>query len=578
MRFAYRVEPTQLTLAFLSTVSTIVPELVLIITYRFLADASEREDARTLTIACGVLAAVGVAQWFFSAVADRARLRFADRVTVSLETHVARLQATAMDLEHHERADYVDRLAVLRDQVFALNKLYLSFFSTVAAAVRAGIALALLASVDPALALLGLFALPPVIVASWCADKARRRQEKVASHNRLARHLFVLATEAGSAKELRTSRSTRMVLERQQRERATWYRAVAAARWRSAAWQSLSWLLFGMAYTVALLLVVQSPAFSPGDVIVVLIAGSRISQYLGELVTEANFLRGDWLGASQRLAWLEDHVARQARSGGTAPARLAHGIELRNVTFRYPGTDRLAIEDVNLFLPAGAIVALVGENGAGKSTMVKLLCQLYVPTAGEVLVDGTDLRSISPTMWRERLTGTFQDFFKFELRARHVVGVGDLPRAADDEAVRMALAAGGAADVIEGLDGGLEAQLGATWPAGTDLSFGQWQKLAVARGLMRGEPLLRVLDEPSAALDAETENQLFERYAATARADRDQGTLTLLVSHRFSTVRMADLIVVLHGACIVEQGTHEGLMASDGHYAALFSLQANNYA
>jgi ATP-binding cassette, subfamily B, bacterial len=185
-----------------------------------------------------------------------------------------------------------------------------------------------------------------------------------------------------------------------------------------------------------------------------------------------------------------------------------------------------------------------------------------------------DLARIRADEWRSRLAGAFQDFFRFEFRARHTVGLGDMPRLEDEPAVVTAVGRAGAEDVVGKLASGLETQLGATWPEGVEVSFGQWQKLALARGFMRDRPLLLVLDEPTAALDAETEHALFERYAAAARGD---GRITILVSHRFSTVRMADFIVVLDGARVVEVGAHEELMSRGGQYAELYGIQAAAY-
>jgi ATP-binding cassette subfamily B protein len=202
---------------------------------------------------------------------------------------------------------------------------------------------------------------------------------------------------------------------------------------------------------------------------------------------------------------------------------------------------------------------------------------MYAPTSGRILIDGIDLNRISPVDWRARLAGAFQDFFRFEFRARHTVGVGDVPRLDDEPAVVTAVGRAGADDVIVRLTAGLDTQLGPAWPEGVDVSFGQWQKLALARGFMRDEPLMLVLDEPTAALDAETEHALFERYAAALRSDRNEGRITILVSHRFSTVRMADLIVVLDGARVVEIGSHDALMAKRGPYCQLYSIQAAAY-
>jgi ATP-binding cassette subfamily B protein len=261
------------------------------------------------------------------------------------------------------------------------------------------------------------------------------------------------------------------------------------------------------------------------------------------------------------------------QADANVPERLVQGIRFQHVSFVYPGTERLVLNDVNLQLDPGSVVAIVGENGAGKTTLVKLLCKLYAPTSGRILIDDVDLQRLPAAGWRARLAGAFQDFFRFEFKARHSVGVGHLPRFDDTDAVALAAERAGASAVIEQMPSGFDTQLGPTWPEGIDLSFGQWQKLALARGFMRDQPILLVLDEPTAALDAETEHALFERYAAAARGDQ----ITVLVSHRFSTVRMADTIIVLDGAQVVETGTHDELMAAGGQYAELYTIQAAAY-
>jgi ATP-binding cassette subfamily B protein len=241
---------------------------------------------------------------------------------------------------------------------------------------------------------------------------------------------------------------------------------------------------------------------------------------------------------------------------------------------------------VSFELPAGAVVALVGENGAGKTTIVKLLTKMYEPDTGRILIDGIELSRMPADEWRSRLAGAFQDFFRFELTARQAIGLGDIGRMDDEHAIRAAASRAGAAELLENLRRGVETQLGSTWPDGVEVSFGQWQKLALARGFMRDRPLLLLLDEPTAALDAETEHGLFERYTAAARARREEGVrdcpgaggITVLVSHRFSTVRMADVIVVLNGARIAEVGTHDDLIARGGQYAELYGIQAAAYS
>jgi ATP-binding cassette, subfamily B, bacterial len=313
------------------------------------------------------------------------------------------------------------------------------------------------------------------------------------------------------------------------------------------------------------------------DLLLLLAAGSRLSAYIGATVGEIGFLRGFWMDGARRLAWLEDYAASLTASTDVAvPTVLRRDIRLEHVSFAYPGTSRLVLDDVSLTLRAGSVVAIVGENGAGKSTLVKLLAKMYEPSSGSILVDDAPLARMATDQWRLRLSGAFQDFFRFEFKALHTIGLGDLPRVDDESAVVTAVTRAGADDVVARLPAGLDTQLGPTWPGGVEVSFGQWQKLALARGFMRDRPLVLILDEPTAALDAETEHALFERYAA-ARADSGDGRITILVSHRFSTVRMADVIVVMDGARVAEAGSHDELMAKGGPYAELYRIQAAAY-
>ena len=317
---------------------------------------------------------------------------------------------------------------------------------------------------------------------------------------------------------------------------------------------------------------------SAGKVLLVLAAGARLSGYVGAAVGEIGFLRSIWIDGAKRLAWLEDYVASLTASADLpVPARLKEGVRFEKVSFAYPGTDRLALDDVSFSIPPGAVVAIVGENGAGKTTLVKLLSKFYEPASGAILIDGQPLARMSAEEWREKLAGAYQDFFRFELRALHSIGVGDVPRMDEEPAVNVAVGRAGAVDLVTGFPSGFETQLGPTWPGGIEVSFGQWQKVALARAFMRDETLLVILDEPTAALDAETEHELFERYAAAARFNERSGRITILVSHRFSTVRMADLIVVLDGAKLAEVGTHDELMDRGGPYSELYRIQESAY-
>jgi ATP-binding cassette, subfamily B, bacterial len=578
LRRGFEAEPLWISIAFGLALLAALPDALIALWLKELADGATSGSRGVVLAACVGLGVSAAATWFLALLSTRTQRRFRDRVLIALESHVARLQATLASIEHHERPEYLDRLSVLRNQVFVLDHMYMSLFSTCGWLLRLGVTLALLATVHPVLVFLAVFALPTVLFSSWRPGVERAAEERGASADRLGRHLFDLATTAPPGKEVRVTRIGERLLRERRAAWQRWFGPVAAARRQTALWQALGWLIFSSAYVGAIAFVCYGLGAPVASLVLVLSAGARLSGYIGATVGEIGFLRGIWMDGSKRMAWLEDYAASLVQDAeAPAPLRFTSGIRFEKVSFRYPATERLVLEDVDLELAPGSVVAIVGENGAGKTTLVKLLCQLYQPTRGRILVDGVDLARISPEDWRGRLAGAFQDFFRFEFRARHTVGLGDVPRLDDAPGVKAAVDRAGAKDVIERLVAGLETQLGPSWPEGVDLSFGQWQKLALARGFMRERPLLLVLDEPTAALDAETEHALFERYAAASRERTHDGRITLLVSHRFSTVRMADQIVVMNGARVVEVGSHEALLERRGQYAELYGIQAAAY-
>ncbi|HEV3216145.1 MAG TPA: ABC transporter ATP-binding protein [Vicinamibacterales bacterium] len=588
-KLGYRHEPRLMLAAFVLSQLTALPDALLALWLMLVARgvlAHRPGLVRTAALGLGVSAA---ATWLLRTVSTRVQRRFRDKVTIALESHVARLQASIATIAHQERPEYLDRLAMLRDQVFVLDHMYVSLFSTLGWILRLGVTIALLMSIHPALALLAAFAAPTVLTSTWRPGVERAVQEQVAPASRLARHLFTVSTTAPPGKEVRVTGIGNRLARERRKVWERWYRPIASVRARSAAWHTLAWAVFGLAYVGAVVFVSSVLAAPAGAVLLVLAAGARLSAYISATVGELGFLRGFWMDGSRRLVWLEEYAAAIVASADRpVPGRLERGIRFDRVSFAYPGTSRVVLDDVSLTLPAGSVVAIVGENGAGKTTLVKLLAKMYEPSSGAILVDDAPLARMPADRWRSRLAGAFQDFFRFEFHARHTIGLGDVPRMDNQLAVVTAVDRAGADDVVAGLPSGLDTQLGPTWPGGVEVSFGQWQKLALARGFMRERPLLLVLDEPTAALDAETEHALFERYAAAAGRpgaaapagsanDDAGGRITILVSHRFSTVRMADLIVVLDGARLVEVGTHEELVTKRGQYAQLYSIQAAAY-
>jgi ATP-binding cassette subfamily B protein len=486
-------------------------------------------------------------------------------------------------VEHHERPDHVARIGVLRQEAWILTFAGTNAAGALALVVQAIATGVLLASVTPLLLLVPLFAAAPTVAGAKAERIRQAALDEVAEDARQARHLFDLATTPAAGKELRIFGVGPQLLAR---HRAAWDatdRCLDAAARRGLVRTAGSWLVFAVGYAGAVAVVVGQAVAgraSVGEVVLALALVAQVNLQVGAAVhTVSSAVRT--VEVAGRYVWLADH-ARASRPVVTDPApvpeRLVHGIELSGVSFRYPGTDRDVLAGFDLTLPAGATVAVVGDNGAGKSTLVKLLCRFYEPSEGVIEADGVDVRRMDVNRWRERMSAGFQDFVRFELPAGRTVGVGDLPLVDDAAAITSALERAASPDIVADLPDGLATQLGTSFDAGVELSGGQWQKLALARAMMRPAPLLLVLDEPTAALDAETEHLLFARYAVAASALAARtGGVTVIVSHRFSTVRMADLIVVVDGGRIVERGSHDQLMAAGGLYPELYDLQARAY-
>ncbi len=531
------------------------------------------------------LLAGGIAVTFGGKVTSSAvESNLEDRVEGELHHELQKLTCEIPGVAHHEQPEIADRLAVIREE--ARNLKYGTTTVGNALAVVAGTftVIVVLAGVHPLLLLLPFVGIVRIWAASISGRATLRAQNATAQHHRRIERLTDLAVSAAHGLEIRTFGLRDFLIRRfaslhNLRDRPRW-----RAHKKSAAYDVTGRLVFSLGYGAAIAFVVwqvRVGALTPGAIALVVLLVPQVDQAASGLAGSARMMT--WaVQLVGNVRWLRAYARENAWAGSheSPPSALRDGIRFRGVTFSYPNAATPSLTDVDVFLPAGSVVALVGDNGAGKSTLVKLLARLYDPTSGSIDVDGKHLPDLDPAAWRAATSAGFQDFVRYELVAREVIGLGDHTRLGDtdDLAIIAAARRGDATSVIEGLPAGLDTQLGKQFSDGTDLSGGQWQRLALARAFMRPSPLLLVLDEPTAALDPEAEYALFKRFAdASQRTTAANGGITVLVSHRFSTVRMADLIIVLSEGRVVETGTHDELIACRGLYHELFSLQANAY-
>jgi len=484
--------------------------------------------------------------------------------------------ATSVDLEAFERPEFFDRLEVARFNAAARNLTAVRAIVQLLGAALAAFALSgALLLIEPVLVVMVLAAgIPSFLAAANNSRDLHRLQEELTSDDRERAYLLSALTSRENAKEVRsfdlggllTSRLDRLYGLRIQAVRRSVgrrvRRALAADVARALVIGGTLLLLLWMLATDRVLLPSAGAAVLG---LIILAQRLRIAiKAVGDLYESALFL-------DDVAGFMELKPALETSRSTLPPPRAFERIDARNLSFTYPGGARPAIDEVSLTLERGQVVALVGENGSGKTTLAKVLSGLHAPQLGQVLWDGTDVLETDAHLLRDRIAVLFQDYVRWALSAGDNVGFGRHERLHDERAIREAAARAGADEYLSRLPSGYETVLSRLFAGGRDLSGGQWQRVALARAFFRDAPLL-ILDEPTAALDPLAEARLF-----ASLGELMEGRTVLFISHRFSSVRLADRIYVLEAGRVVEQGTHDELMALGGRYANMFQLQAAAY-
>jgi ATP-binding cassette subfamily B protein len=531
--------------------------------------------------------ALGAVAYGISAAAGRVQgnlgTYLVGRVRPRLNEETQRAVSSIPTITHLEYGPHIDRWDRIFKSSEALAAMPWSTLGAVAAVVSLAVTIGLLVAVSPVLALLALLAVP-LFLANRHSDRLlRTARDENTQVLRQERRLHELCVEPEPAKEVMLAGTGGILNDRATELWATAATHEAKARLRAAAVQGGAWLLYAAGVAIALVVVadlIGAGRATVGAAVLVVSLATQLQTQLRAVLTTLSEVAeaGQVVG---HYWWLRRYLDEMARPGAPAPDRLTKGITLHDVCFRYPAAQQDVLKGVSLHLPAGSTVAVVGANGAGKSTLIKVLTGVHEPTSGHLTIDDQPLSALDRAGWRSRLSGVYQDFARLRLLTRETVGVGSIRHVRDRPAITTAVDRAGAAEVLARLPQGLDTQLGAAF-GGVEPSLGQWQRLALARSLMREvtderPPLCVVLDEPTAALDPLAEYDLFQHFVAQVRAATRQGAVTVLVSHRFTTVRMADLIVVLADGRVTEQGTHAELMAAGGGYAELYALQEHAY-
>ncbi len=525
-----------------------------------------------LVILEGVLvASVAAAQRGISLCQSLLRAQLGQRVNVMILE-----KALTLELQHFEDSEFYDKLTRARREASSRPlSLIMRTFGLVQNAISLISYAALLAHFSPwAVAVLLLAGLPAFIAEAKFSGDAFRLFRWRSPETRMQIYLETVIGREDYAKEVKLYGLGPRLLDRYRDIFRRLYQEDRALTIRRDAWGFGLGLIATLALYAAYAWIAVSAVrsfISLGQMTMYLALFRQGQSAVSAMLSSVGGMYEDNLYLSTLYEYLETQVPQAAGTARKGP-HPEDGVRFEDVSFEYPGAQEAALQHISLHLKPGESLALVGENGSGKTTLIKLLTRLYQPTSGRILLDGQDLAEWDETALRQRVGVIFQDFARYQMLVGENVGAGDEQFFEDEPRWREAAQKGRASEFIETLPGGYKTQLGKWFKDGRELSGGQWQKIALSRAFMRTRADVLVLDEPTAAMDAQAEAEVFEHFRQLAR-DR----ITILISHRFSTVRMADRIAVLDHGRMVEYGSHEELMGKEGRYAHLFTLQARGY-